>query len=311
MTVKTIKRLAILIGIVVLVGVVAVVGQQLQLQKMAGAVLAKAKLAEKEGRSSDAEELLRQHLEVFPGDADVMVQYADLIQSDTTPGRQSEALAIYFDVVKRYPGREDVRRKLVKLEVATGHFQDARVHLEVLLNAIPEDNATPDDGDLEFLMGRCCEEEKNAKDAVQYYAKAIKDLKAIKDHAPQRIEAYSRCASLLRERLEKTDEAEKRIAEMVNSDPENYKVYLERGRYRDRFHLPGARADFEKAAKLARGTPGEPDVTLGLAKVVEQESGRAAARLILDEACRIRRLRLQHWSFAPGWLRSWPSLEIR
>ena len=50
-------------------------------------------------------------------------------------------------------------------------------------------------------------------------------------NAPQWIEAYQRRARLLRDKLNEPKEAEQAIEAMVQSEPENYQVYL-RGRYR-------------------------------------------------------------------------------
>ena len=90
----------------------------------------------------------------------------------------------------------------------------------------------PDDGALHFLLGQCQEKlddpsgaEKSYRDAIEY-------------KAPQHVEASSRLAALLLNQLKKPTEEEKKAAKkeadgvidaMVNSEPENYQVYLQRG----------------------------------------------------------------------------------
>ena len=92
---------------------------------------------------------------------------------------------------------------------------------------------------------------------------------------------------------------------MVESAPDDYRVYLERGRYRSRpdpsgrddgvrkvlkmapglglgwlaFYLGGG-DDFRKALQLA---PERPEVYLEVARAAERESGYDAARQVLDK----------------------------
>ena len=142
--------------------------------------------------------------------------------------------------------------------------------MNILLNR--EENKN--DGNLLFLMGRCCEDGKNDVDAVKWYRKAIEH------NAPQQIEAYQRLATLLRGQLNQPKDADQAIEEMVQSAPKNYLVYLERGRYRRQFGLPESGADFQKALELAEATP---EVYLEMAKTAETESGYDAAQQILED----------------------------
>ena len=152
----------------------------------------------------------------------------------------------------------------------------------------------PDDGKLLFLLGRCYEEGGNDKLAVEKYQEAI-------DHkAPQWIEAYQRCVSLLRgDRLKQPEEADRVINAadrvinaMVDADPDNYQVYLQRGRYRlslaakakdpssRQSLLSDAQSDFEEAKKRASN---EPESYLELAKIAENGSRYGEAKSILEK----------------------------
>ena len=160
------------------------------------------------------------------------------------------------------------------LKIAMGRFHDQRdggaeADLKILLTRDKNKN----DGNLMFLMGRCCEEGKNDVNAVSWYRRAIEH------NAPQQIEAYQRLATLLRGQLNEAKDADQAIDKMVKSAPKNYLVYLARGRYRRQFSLLGSRADFQKALELAEGAS---DVYLEMAKVAETESGYDAARQILE-----------------------------
>jgi tetratricopeptide (TPR) repeat protein len=289
MTAKIMKRLAILITILGLIGGAAFWVQRYQLTKMAASVVARAKLAEKAGNLSEAEVLYQQHLEVVPDDTDTILQYADLLAGSDYVLKQQEAIGLYSRVLKRYGGRADVRRKRMDLLFKVKSFRDARSDLAILL---PQDKSDPDllltkaDGDLLFKMGRCCEEERAEPRATTYYRAAIRN------RAPQRIEAYQRLANLVRKNAGQEKEAERLIEEMVSSDSGNYRAYLERGRYRSLRApteaeprrsqlLADARKDFQKAAELA---PDVPEIIVELARAVATDkSGRSDARKILEK----------------------------
>ncbi|MGO9469895.1 MAG: tetratricopeptide repeat protein [Isosphaeraceae bacterium] len=288
MTAKTIKRLAMLIIILGLIGGAAFWAQRYQLTKMAASVAARAKLAEKTGNLSEAEWLYQQHLEVVPDDTDTAIQYADMIGKSDNVIKQQEAIGLYSNVLKRYGGLTDVRRKRMDLQYRLKNFPAARTDLAILLpmdKDDPELQFTKADGEVLFKMGRCCEAEGDDDKAARYYRAAINN------HAMQQLEAYQRLAGLLRKKPGHEKEADQLIEKMVNSDRGNYQVYMERGRYRSlqaqsetEPHrsqlLANARQDFQKAAGLA---PDVPEIVLELAQAVAADkSGRSAARQILE-----------------------------
>ena len=89
-------------------------------------------------------------------------------------------------------------------------------------------------------MGRCYQEAEDFAKAEKYYQAAIEHK------ARQWLDAYQRRAILLRDRLSQPDVADAAIKAMVASDPKNYQVYLERGRYRRRFEIPALRTIFKQ-----------------------------------------------------------------
>lgn len=272
MRAKTVKRWLIFIAVVALLTGAGVFAQRLQMIRLAKSVVEQADTAVKNGDFGKAEKLYWEHLVLFPADVEIKIKYADtLLKAAPLPRRQAEALQIYSAVLTRSVGREDVRRKRIALKTAMGRLGDAdtETDLKILLNLEQNKN----DGDLMFLMGRCCEEGHNDVNAVMWYRKAIEH------NAPQRIEAYQRLATLLRSQLDQPKDADQAIEEMVKSAPENYLVYLERGRYRRQFGLPGSGVDFRKALELAGSSP---DVYLEMAKTAELESGYDAAREIFQ-----------------------------
>ena len=288
-----------------------VFAQRFQIIRLAKSVVEQADNAVKEGDFAKAEKLYWEHLVLFPADTEIKIKYADtLLKVAPLPKRQAEALQIYSEVLTRDAGREDVRRKRVALKIAMGRLRDAdtETDLKILLNL--DENKS--DGDLLFLMGRCCEDGDNDVNAVTSYRKAIEH------NAPQRIEAYQRLATLLRSQLEQPKDADQAIEEMVKSAPENYLVYLERGRYRRQFGLAGSGADFQKALELAGSSP---DVYLEMAKTAEAESGYDAAREIFEMGLKkapasteiyeaLTNLELRNWPCRPSHRNPGACLEV-
>ena len=123
-------------------------------------------------------------------------------------------------------------------------------------------------------MGRCWEQEREATKATNYYQAALKH------GAPERLDAAQRLAASLRDPLGRPEEADRVIEAMVQADPKNYQVYLERGRYRHRFDLKGAGDDFQKSLELA---PDQPETYLEAARLAEEQSGLDTARQLLDK----------------------------
>jgi predicted Zn-dependent protease len=321
MTVKTIQRFAVLIAILGIFGGAAIWTQQYQLTNMAHQVVTRARLAEEKGDFSEADRLYQQHLAVVRDDVETKIQYADLLSKLDNVLKQQEAIRLYTEIFKRFPGRHDLVRKRADLAFKMNLFPAARDDLSILLSpSMNRSDAeapsrkdgrealskkgdtgalfTEDQVELLFMMGRCCEAEGDDRRAASYYRAAIET------HAPQYLDAYQRLASLMLKNPGKEKEADDLIDKMVKSEPQNYKVYLERGRYhtaqaqaeaeRGRYRdaeakaeaerkrsqsLEAACVDYRQAAKLA---PGTPDVILELAKAVAVgKTGRLEARQIL------------------------------
>ncbi|MDR3622644.1 MAG: tetratricopeptide repeat protein [Paludisphaera borealis] len=263
---KTVKRLAIVAVVLVLATVSVVVIQKRQVARLGQSNLSKAERAVKQGDLKTAEELYLQHVQVFPEDLDAKLKYAEvLLENSKTPARLAQVQRIYTEILNREPGRQDVRRLLAEAQATMGVeavAREARSNLSVLLDA------KPDDGALEYLMGRCQETLKEDAAAVASYKSALAH------GAPEKFDAYQRMATLLRGTLDQADQADQAIEEMVKSDPENYRAYFERGRYRHRFQkspedLKKVEADYQAALKLA---PKQAEIYLALAGVASQRT---------------------------------------
>lgn len=244
----TLRRLAV-VAVVLILGVVSIVLiQRLQVSRLGRSNLVEADQAAEAGELERAEELYQQHMRIFPADIEAQLKYVKvLLDRSKTPARIGQAVGIYDEVLSREPGRDEVRRRLAEILVESGsahEMADARSHLSILLRA------TPEDGDLEYLMGRCEQAAEDDREAVESYRSAAAH------GAAQRFDALQRAATLLRGRLNDPAEADDVIESMVAAAPDDHRVYLERGRYRLKFQktdedLKAAETDFRKALERA------------------------------------------------------------
>ena len=179
---------------------------------------------------------LQQHLAVVPDDVEVQIKYADAILKIGS-GRRSlqDALAIYESVLKQYPGRDGRAAACggAGRRDRSGMFERAREPPDE-----PAEDGRQDDGHLEYLMGRCYEQDERDRPR--------REILPGRDRArgPRAARASQRLAILLRDKLGQRRRPIKVIDEMVKSAPGDYRVYLERGRYRERdrtLRAPGRR----------------------------------------------------------------------
>jgi cellulose synthase operon protein C len=274
MSSTTWKRWVILIVVLILIAATLYSVQQFQVSRLARSVAGQADAAAQERDHEKAAKLYAQHLAVVPEDTEIKFKYANmLVQWSPSPQKQLAALKLYGEVLRQLPGREDVRRKQMELKFAMGQLRDAgaEADLQILLN-LPQNKT---DGDLWFMMGRCREDAKNDVDARTCYETAINH------NAPQKIDAYERLAFLLRSpnRVNDPKAGDSAVDEMVRSAPDDYHVYLARARYRRQFGLPDAKADIEKALKLAGD---RPEIVLEMADAAGIASSPDEARRILE-----------------------------
>lgn len=300
MKATTVKRLAILIAVLGLLGGTSFFARDIQVKKLGRNEIKKAKSAVEEGNFATAEMRFRNYLQVFPDELEIQIEHADtLLKASNSLVAKSEALQTYNNVLKQAQGRIDVRRKLMQLKIDMGQFisssgqvNGADSDLKILLKESspdPKNLLLSPDGELQFLLGRCYEEQKDdpttLANAVSMYRRAIEN------NAPQRIEAGERCATLLRDKFQQPKEAERVINSLIDDvSPEAYRGYLARGHYRlamatrdqsQKSLVLDAVKDFEKARKLTS----EPEVYLQLARAAMDNSKSAynEARQILED----------------------------
>ena len=230
---KTFKRSVIFLTTVLVLAVLIFFMQRKQVEKMDRGVLALAAQAEKEGNLDEAGKLYQEHLEIAPDDVEAKQAFAELLlKGPKDPARWIKAADFLREQVTQHPDDKATSLRLAKLEVEMGQFQLAGPSLGVLRNSMAV--GSPNFAEVCFLLGRCQEESGDFSRAKESYRDAIKF------RAPERIEASARLAALILSPHDKPDEEQAKAARkeadaiikaMVNSDPNNYEVYLQRGRY--------------------------------------------------------------------------------
>jgi tetratricopeptide (TPR) repeat protein len=320
MKATTIKRLAILIAILSLLSGITFIAHEVQVKKLGENVIKEAKSAIEKGDFAKAETRFREYLRVFPAELEIQIAHADtLLKVSKSLVAQYEAFQTYNNVLKQAQGRLDVRRKLMQLKIDMGRFISTRgqvdgadFDLKILLEASSPkrtDLLSSPDGDLQFLLGRCYEENKEDPSALANAVSLYQ--KAIDNNATQRIEAGERCATILRDKLHQPEEAEKAINRLIKASPQDYRGYLARGRWlavaarnqSQKSLALDAEKDFKKARALS---PSEPEVYLQLAQVALDRS-----KPDYNEARRILEDGLKNASSSHAIYEALASIEIR
>lgn len=209
-----------------------------QVDKHSGTLLDEARRAEEQGNLAEAATYLERYVTMTPDDVEAQARYGLLLEkASTKPRDQLRAFLVLEKAVRSSPERHDVRREVVRLAMALGRPGDARDHLNVLVEAFPEDSG------LAELQAKCFASTAHFAEAADWYARAIK-------HGPERVDCYVERARLLRRRLQKPEEADRVMDQLVHANPRSGAAFLARGRYLGEFHsFDRAAADVAHARK--------------------------------------------------------------
>jgi tetratricopeptide (TPR) repeat protein len=283
-----IKHLAALLVVLIVLTVGVHFLHGYQVRRNVGAFLWQANRFEEKGDLKKAASYLSRYLAFRPTDTDELARYGLLLEKlAKTDDARVRVAAVLEKVLVRDPERGDIRKKLVLLLMDQGRWEVGRLaeameHLDILLKA------SPNDGELELLYGKCLEARKDFPKAAAWLTRAVA-------HAPGQVEGYVRLAGLLRRQLGDADKADKVMDRLVASNRRSFRAYLARGRYwKEAGALDRAEKDVTQAAALAAD---EVEVLLEMADVARERarSGEKTARQKhLDKArrCLERGLRL-------------------
>jgi tetratricopeptide (TPR) repeat protein len=231
----------------------------IQSGRVEAALLRQAARAEEEQRPEKVVQYLSRYLDFEPDDLEERVHLAKTLAAESpTPIPKARERAIYNleSVLTRDPDRVELRCLLARLLIELRRWDPAREQLALLERVdVPK-------GEYEYLLARFEEGQEHYEKAEALYARRI-------DCAPDEVDSYARRAYLLRARLKDAAKADRVIDQMVEANPNNYKVHLQRWTYRLDFGLvkkdtvPRYGADVDEALRLA---PDDADTLMAAAE---------------------------------------------
>jgi tetratricopeptide (TPR) repeat protein len=240
-----------------------------QLGREASFLLEQARRAKQEKQFRLAVTRFDQYTDLVPDDYEALAEYGMLLADLGKPGWACEALEA---VLRSLPERDDIRRRLVQVDIQLGRYNDAQAHLKQYLLV-----ASPEDSELLCLLGTC------QAAAAEYVAAAASLREAIKQNSRE-LHAYARLADVLRRNLDRPGEADQCMEKLVESNPGSATAHLLRGKY---LHATAASAkapkEVEAAARAETGealelAPDNLDALLLAAQLALQEGRYEAAR---------------------------------
>ncbi|HEV2968642.1 MAG TPA: tetratricopeptide repeat protein [Pirellulales bacterium] len=185
-----------------------------QISRQSSFLLDQAHRALKEKQFGPAVNYFQQYTKLAPQDVDAQAEFG-LLLADL--GASRDAALTLERVLRAQPDRDDLRRRLVPVEMGIDRVSDAKAHVERLLARLPDDAALWD------LLGNC-------QAAGGEYVPAVGSLEKSIGHDPHQVGAYAHLAEVLR-RLKRPDEADKWMAKLVQANPESARAHLLDGQY--------------------------------------------------------------------------------
>ncbi|HUG92593.1 MAG TPA: tetratricopeptide repeat protein [Planctomycetaceae bacterium] len=250
-----VRLLVILVAaaLVVLVGVHFL--HAWQVARTASLFLTRAEAARAEGDLTQTARLLATYLRFEKDDREAWVQFA-LVVDDAAKleGAKRDSINLMERVVwSDEQERPELRARLAERLLEFGRFYDARIHLGILADDEPENPKW------QSQIAECWIGEGNSGRAAESLYAAIKG-------APREFRYYGRLAGVLSRELNRPDDAEKLLNEMVQRNRNAPDALLVRARYRrDQGRLDQALIDAKNAYALA---PDSRDVLLLVASLL-------------------------------------------
>jgi cellulose synthase operon protein C len=207
--------IALIIG-VILLGAAVHGLHAYQVNRQSSFLLDEGRRAAKEHQFERAVSRYRQYTSLVPLDIDAQAEFG-LILADLRALR--DATFTLEKVLRSQPDRDDIRHRLVLVEMEIGRVRDAQAHLQEFLL-----KKTPADAGLWQLLGRC-------QAALGDYKRANDSWLATTKYDPTQIDAYAARAKILRVELKDTKEADKAMDDMVLANPKSAHAHALFGEY--------------------------------------------------------------------------------
>lgn len=176
----------------------------IQIKRQSGFLLENARRAVKEQQIAQGLSFYQQYAILAPDDLAAQAEFGLLLADQHL---SQAAMGTLEKVVRNEPERNDLRRRLVEVEIASGHYRYAADHLDrYLLKASPQDPI------LWRWLGTC-------QIGVADYDQAVESLRTAIRLAPHEPEAYANLAEVLRGRLNRAVEANATMNSMADANP--------------------------------------------------------------------------------------------
>jgi tetratricopeptide (TPR) repeat protein len=186
-----------------------------------------------------------------------------------TPRNRIDAFLVMEQVLLHDPQRQDLRHRCIEIAMnkkLLNRFDDARAHLVVLLKDSPQN------AELEYKLGLCAVEKKEAANAENCFARAT-------EIAPTELKYYVSLASVYQQLRDppQPHKARKVLKGMVERNTKDFRAHLERARFlmRERDSLKEADEALGEARRLA---PTEADVLTVSAALAQTKGNPDEAR---------------------------------
>ncbi len=300
-----VKLLLILVITVAVLSTGVAVVHAIQMNRNSDSLLKRAEAAKSSGDKTQAIFYYRRYLSYKQQDLERYAEYALLTAEvaespNATPQEYGIALkelqnVLLNDRSRRMDrlsdkGRDEVRRKLIDLEMGTRQLQFVAAARTLLLEMKAKGETTPKD---DLKLANCQVSLGNYLDAVKLYesligynakSKSFDDAKAL---LPQEIDAYITLASLLRDKItdveisDRTEVADRVIDQLVKVNKDSAKAFLGKARYMQKHYSRAkAKSAVDKALELA---PNDSDVLLQAAEMYSQAKDFATAETLLKK----------------------------
>ena len=261
-----------LLAIVILLGTSLTLLHRYQVIRHSAVLLRQADRALEQDQADRALRYFGLYLSYQPDDVDARARYGLTLEKYAQGQADHERALLSFDqVLRRDPERKDVRFRLIHCLINLQRIGEAMEQAQKLLPGWDKK------GELEHILGWCCEAEKRYDQAEAWFRKAIA-------RDPLRIDSYALLADILRQKSD-VDAPAQTMAIMdvlVKENPDSYQAYLLRRRIRLLLNnedkpaeLDLAEKDLQWAMKLA---PQEPEVVLAAAASAQQRGHIEDAR---------------------------------
>jgi tetratricopeptide (TPR) repeat protein len=249
-----------------------------QHDRIAAAELWQANNARQAEKFDKAAAHYERYLEFEPDDAAVMTTYAEMLEQDMEAqplGSRNPRKIVYLleEALKHQSGRDDLRRRVVKyyLYPRMRRFKDAETHLDILQRTYAEDGSL-------WQQRAICQENTG-----QYEA-AAESLRQATRFPPDQIHGYELLAAMLRRHLNRYQQADAVIKEMMTRHADSPEAYLARARYNLEFGLGDIASDAAEAIRLA---PDNPEAILLHARALQQNNKVAEAAAQLERGLKL------------------------